>query len=121
MDMVIKIIGMFFVLMGIMYLLKPEIAKQLMEFFKKGKRMYFAALIRFIFAVVFLLAARECRQFWVIFCFGIVFLISGLLIFVLGLDKLRSIIDWYQKQSGFVIRFMAIIVIAIGATVIFSA
>ncbi|MBN2456015.1 MAG: hypothetical protein JXB29_05690 [Sedimentisphaerales bacterium] len=60
MDSIIKIIGIVFVAIGIVYLLKPEIAKALMDFFKQANRIYIAAVIRLALAVVFLLAAREC-------------------------------------------------------------
>jgi len=121
MDTVIKIIGIVFVVMTIVYLLKPDVMKWLMEFFKKGKRMYFAALIRFVLAVVFLLAARECDITWVIVVFGILFLISGLLIFILGPERIKSMIDWYQKQSVLLLRVMAVIGLAIGAIIIYAA
>jgi hypothetical protein len=49
---VIKSLGMLFSLMGIAYLLRPEIVKKLMGFFKKGKRIYLAGLIRFALAVL---------------------------------------------------------------------
>ncbi|MHC4558884.1 MAG: DUF2065 family protein [Planctomycetota bacterium] len=118
---VIKSLGILFALIGILYLLRPEIIKELMEFFKKGKRIYFAGLLRFALAVVFLVGARECRYFPVIFAFGILFLIGGLLIFILGPEKIRRILDWYQNQSTLVFRVIALIVLVVGAVVIFSA
>jgi uncharacterized protein YjeT (DUF2065 family) len=121
MDIVIQSLGIVFALAGIVYLLRSDVMKWLMEFFKKGKRIYFAGLIRFALAVVFLVAARECRHPWVIFAFGILFIISGLLIFILGLEKLKSIIDWYQKQSVLLLRVVAVIALAIGAVIIYSA
>ena len=60
MDIVIKIMGIVLVFLAVLYLLKPDIMKSLMEFFKQGKRIYFAGLIRIVLAIVFLLAAREC-------------------------------------------------------------
>ncbi|GAI19889.1 unnamed protein product, partial [marine sediment metagenome] len=57
----------------------------------------------------------------VIFAFGILFIISGLLIFILGLEKLKSIIDWYQKQSVLLLRVVAVIALAIGGVIIYSA
>jgi len=121
MDIVIRIIGIVFVFMTVIYFLKPDIMKHLMKFFKQGRRMYFAALIRFVLAIVFLFAARECKQFWVIFAFGILFIISGLLIFILGLEKVKSYIDWWQKQSVVLLRIMAVVGLAIGAIIIYSA
>ena len=123
MDMVIiiKSLGAVFVLIGFVYLLKPDILKKLMGFFKKGKRIYVAGLIRFPLAVIFLLAATQCRKPKIIGAFGILFLLSGVLIFVLGPEKIRRIFEWYEKQATFVFRTIATAVIAIGTIIIFSA
>jgi uncharacterized protein YjeT (DUF2065 family) len=121
MDIVIRIIGIVFVFMTIVYFLKPDIMKRLMEFFKQGRRMYFAALLRFVLAIVFLLAARQCRLFWVIFAFGVLFIISGLLIFILGLERVKSYISWWQRQPLVLLRFVALLGLAVGAIIIYSA
>ena len=121
MDTVIKIIGIFFVAIAIVFLLKPAVMNYLMEFFKKGKRIYFAGLVRLAFAVIFLLGARECDITWVIVVFGILFLISGVSVFMLGPEKIRRMIDWWQKQSILLLRVMAIITLAIGAIIIYAA
>lgn len=121
MDTVIQIIGIFFVCAAIVYLLKPEILKHLMVFFREGKRLYLVGLIRFALAVIFLLGARECDITWVIVVFGILFIISGLLVFTLGLEKLRSIIDWYQSQPLLLLRVIAVIALVFGALIIYSA
>ena len=118
---VVKSLGMLFALMGIAYLLRPNIIKKLMVFFKKGKRIYFTGLIRFALAIVFLVAARECRFPWIIFASGIIFLIGGLLIFMLGPEKIRRILDWYEQQPALIFRVIALIVLAFGAIIIFSA
>jgi uncharacterized protein YjeT (DUF2065 family) len=118
---VIKSLGMLFTLMGIAYLLRPDIIKWLMGFFKKGKRIYFAGLIRLALAIVFFIAARECRYFWIIFASGIIFLTGGLLIFLLGPEKIRRILDWYQDQPALIFRIIALIVLAFGIIIILSA
>ncbi len=121
MSLLIRIIGIVFVFITIVYLLKPDIMKRIMEFFKQGTRLYFAALLRLVLAVIFLLAARQCSQFWVIFAFGVLFIISGLLIFILGPEKVKSYISWWQKQPFIFLRFVALIGLAIGALIIYSA
>jgi len=120
MNKVIIAIGIVFIAIAILFLLKPVVMNRLMEFFKKGKRIYFAGLVRLVLAVIFLLGARECKQFWMIFAFGILFLISGLLIFMLGPNKLKSIIDWYQRQPVLLHRVFAVIVLAMGVVIIYS-
>ena len=118
---VIKSFGMLFALMGIAYLLRPDIIKKFMGFFKKGRRIYLAGLIRFALAVVFFVAARECRYFRIIFASGIIFLTGGLLIFLLGPEKIRRILDWYQDQPALIFRVIALIVLIFGVVIILSA
>ncbi|MGD8501292.1 MAG: hypothetical protein PVJ86_11630 [Phycisphaerales bacterium] len=118
---VIKSLGIIFALIGVAYLLRPDVMKRLMGFFKKGRRIYFPGLIRFALAVVFFVGARECRYPWVILVFGILFLIGGLLIFVLGPEKIRRLLDWYKEQPTLIFRVIALIVLAVGAIIIFSA
>jgi len=123
MDIIIKIIGILFIAIAIVFLLKPGIMNSLMEFFKKGKRIYFSGLVRLALAVIFLLGTggHQGHKFWIIFAFGILFLIAGVLIFMLGPEKIRRMIDWWQKQSTLLLRFMAIITLAIGAIIIYAA
>jgi uncharacterized protein YjeT (DUF2065 family) len=121
MEIIVKIVGILILLIGIVFLLKPGVMKWLMEFIKKGKRVYFAGVIRFTLAIIFLLGASECSQKWIIAAFGILFLISGLLILILGPEKIRHILEWYQKQPVLIFRVIAVIVLACGAVIVYSA
>jgi len=121
MDTAIKIIGVIIVSIAIVFLVKPTVMKLIIQFFKKGNRIYLAGLVRFALAVIFLLAARECDITWVILVFGILFLISGLLVFMLGPAKIGRMLDWYQKRPLILSRFMAVFILAVGAIIIYSA
>jgi hypothetical protein len=121
MDIVVKIVGIVIVSLAVLFLLKPDIMKRVLKFFKQGKRIYFAGLVRLVLAVVFLLAARECDITWVIVIFGVLFLISGLSIFMIGAEKLKSMLDWFQNKSALFLQVMAVIILAIGAIIIYSA
>jgi hypothetical protein len=121
MSTIIQIIGIVIVAIGIAYILKPGVMKRIFEFFKKGNRLYVAAPIRLALGVVFLMGARECKQFWVIFVLGILFLISGILVLLLGPKRLVPILEWFQGQSEFLQRVVALIVLAVGVIIIISA
>ena len=121
MEIVIKVIGVVFVALGILYLYRPAIIKTLLGFFGKGKRLYIAGLIRLVLAVVFLLGARECHISRLIFALGILFLLSGILIFAMGPGKLKPIIEWYQKRSINVLRLIAMVPIVLGGLIIYAA
>ena len=117
----IKIVGIMCIVIGILYVLKPDVLKRLVEFFKKGRRMYLAGLIRFALAVLFLIGAGDCREKWVIVGFGIIFLLSGLFVFTLGPGRLRGMLEWFQRQPALLVRFIGVIALAIGAGIVYSA
>jgi hypothetical protein len=120
MSLVIKILGILFACIGLLELLKPLLINKLLDFFKYGNRIYLVAVLRFIFAVIFLLAARECRVPWLVIVFGVLLLISGALVLIIGPDRLRPMIDWFQKQTLFA-RAMGLVTIVIGAILIYAA
>lgn len=122
MDKVVLCLGIVILLLGIVYVIKPDVIRWLLRFFQQGGRLYLIALVRFALAVVFLLGARECGStWWVILIFGVMFLISGLLIVGLGLKRVKSILDWWEKQSSVLLRILALVTIAVGGVIVYSA
>jgi len=121
MDIVIKSLGVVFVLIGVVFLLRPDILKWLANFIKRGKRIYLAALIRIALAIVFLVGALKCKYPKVIIAFGILFLLAGLLIIVLGPERTRRILDWYEKRPLLIFRVIAIVPMVLGAIVIYAS
>ena len=121
MAIVIQIFGIVIVAIGITYIIKPSVMNRIIEFFKKGNRLYIAAPVRLAFAVVFLVGAGECKYFWVILAIGILFLITGILVLVLGPKKLTPMLEWWLKQPTLLLRLMALITVAFGIVIIISA
>ena len=121
MDNVVEIIGIAFIVIALLCFGKPNVFKRMLDFFKHGKRLYLAGLMRFVLAVIFLLAANQCNKPRIIGAFGILFLMSGVLIFMLGPKKLSPLLQWYLKQSVLLLRIIAVLIVAIGALIIYSA
>jgi hypothetical protein len=121
MEKVIKIIGIAIVCLGLVYIVRPEILRSTMRLFLKGSRLYFAAMLRFALAIIFIMGARHCGAKWIIVFFGLIFLLSGLLIFMMGLLKAKSIIRWHLEQPIFVSRVVAAIMLAVGLIIIYAA
>jgi len=118
---VIRLIGVICILAGLLYMARPDIPRRLMAFVGKGYRIYLAAILRFALAVAFLVGAEQCSQKWVIVAFGIAFLISGLLIFILGAKRLNAILAWYAKQPALILRTLGAIALAAGAIISYCA
>lgn len=117
----IRLIGVICVIAGIIYTIRPDLQKRLMAFAAKGRRIYLAGILRFAMAVVFLVGAEQCRYKWGIVACGIGFLISGLIVFVLGSKRLNSMLAWFAKQPNLIIRIFALITLAIGGVICWCA
>ncbi len=118
---VIKSLGIVLALIAVVYMLRPDIAKRFMALFQKGNRIYFDGIINCALAGVFFIGARGCKYPWVILICGIVFMAEGLLIFGLGPEKTRPILDWSQGQSEELFQFLGLFLGIIGIVIIFSA
>ena len=121
MDTIIKIIGVLFILSAILYIAKPIVITVMMNFFIKGKRLYLAALIRFALAIIFLLAATKCKMPIIIAALGVLFLLAGLLFFILGLEKIKTMLNWWLSQPLIYLRIIATVTLILGAIIIYAA
>ena len=121
METIIKVIGTVIVCIGLVFLIQPKIQRATVRFFSKGSRLYLAAIVRFALAVIFIMGARHCGRTWIIVTFGLIFLLSGLLIFMLGLQKSKGIIRWYLDQPKFFFGVAAVIVLAVGLIIVYAA
>ena len=117
----VKLIGIFMASMGITVILNPNVMKKMISFWRQDKRIYLAGLLRALFGTVFLLSVLQARLPVVIYVLGILMLLGALIIFILGLEKVKTILAWWDKKPHSVLRLMAILILAIGVLVIYSA
>jgi len=118
---VVWVIGALFVLEGVVFLVKPQICRKVLEFFVQDKLLYVPGAVRVFFGVIFLIYGRSCSIPAIIIVFGIVLLVLGVAGFTIGLERQKAIVNWGQQKSATVLRLMAIVVILLGAIVVYSA
>ncbi len=121
MQILIKSLGIVLALIAVVYMLRPDMAKRLMLFFQKGRRIYFDGVINFALAAVFFIGARDCRYPLVIFICGIVFMLEGFLIFSFGPKRTSPILEWSREQSEGLFQFVGLILGAVGVATFLSA
>ena len=114
---VISFIAIFIAAMGLGFMLNPGMLKQVVAFFGKGKRIYLAGILRLLIGVTLLTAALECQRPMVIIVFGILFIIGGVVIFALGLEKAKSILARWEKKPALVARLIGLLVFVVGALI----
>lgn len=119
--LVVMSIGIIVTLIAVVYMLKPVIAKRFIGLLQKGNRIYLDGAINLALAAVLLLGAQDCKNSWIIFICGLVFLAEGLSIFGLGPEKTRPLLDWSLQQSEELFQFLGLLIGILGAAIIFSA
>jgi len=121
MVVLIKAVGVLILTAGIVFFIYPQAAKKLFSFFRQGRRIYIAGVLRILFGVIFLMGASDCRTVGVITTLGILLLVAGILIFVIKLDKIKSVLEFWHAKPNSVLRFITLVPIAIGALILYSA
>ncbi len=117
----VQALGILFICVGVVILLRPTIIKSILGYAKQGVRPHIAAAVRITFAVILFLGAQQCRIHWVIIMFGIIFLLSGLIVFAVGTKKAGQAMGWVQNRPIAIFRIFSVLPLAAGTIIIFSA
>ena len=117
MDIIVKIIGVLIAGLGIAFAAHPPLAKRMMEFWKTGNRVYYAGVIRLAIGVLILMAASGADLPLAAVALGLMFLASGSLIFVMGLDAMKKQIEYWEGQPDIPIRIMGVFAFTFGVLI----
>jgi uncharacterized protein YjeT (DUF2065 family) len=121
MEGIVKLIGIVMVAAGVVYFVKPVLIKKTADFIMKEKWIYVCGIVSFIIGIIFLRAASLCAIKWLVILLGIIAIIKGILVFVLGQQKIKSLIGKWMSKPVNTWRTLAIIKIAVGVIIIYSA
>ncbi len=116
----VKLIGIVIVAIGAIYFAKPALMKKMAEFFTKEKWIYVGGIVSFIVGIIFLRAASQCAISWFVVLFGLVSLIKGIAIFIMGQQKIKSLLHAITKKPPKTLRVLAMVEIAIGVMLIYA-
>jgi uncharacterized protein YjeT (DUF2065 family) len=121
MEGIVKLLGIVMVVVGVINFLKPNLVKKCVDFLVKEKWIYVGAILCFIIGIIFLSAASQCAIPWIVLLLGVISLAKGVAIFVLGQNKIKSILDSLLKKPANTLRGFALIKIAVGVIIIYAA
>ena len=121
MVILVKLLGIFIVCFGVVYLLKPSIIKLYMAFWAERKKIYIGAALSLIISGLLLFAAPQCRVAWFVTAFGILGLIKGIALLAVKHEKIIAMLNWWQGRSVVFLRVHALAALIIGALLIFAA
>ena len=121
MPILVKIIGFIIAIAGIVFAIYPIAINKFVEFAKVEKRVYIGGVVRLVFGVILLFSASLCNIPWFVTLLGIAMLVSGVLIFTMGIEKIHGLLDWFNAKSIVFHRIWAIVAALIGLILIFAA
>ncbi|MFC1708572.1 hypothetical protein ACFL2J_00735 [Candidatus Omnitrophota bacterium] len=120
MEGLVKLMGIIVMVFGVVYFVKPNLMKKMASFFAKDKWIYVGGILSFIIGIVFLRAASQCAISWLVILLGLLAILKGVLVFVLGQQKIKSLLDKLNKKTLKTLRIYALVKITVGVILIYA-
>lgn len=121
MTYLITAFGILFLVLGVIFFVRPALIRTFIEFAKVGKRVYIGGVIRIIIGALLLLATPKAAFPWLPGIIGALILISGILIFILGTQRIHAFMDWWYGLDDSRLRIMPVVAAIFGVLLIYSA
>lgn len=115
-----RFIGVVIIGMGMAIASNPKIFAVIINFWKHGKRIYMAGIVRLAFGAIFLSVAPRCRLPLIVSVLGALMVLGGITIFILGPARIQKIFIWWEKRPPLLMRVMGVVALAIGALILYS-
>ena len=120
MIIMVRSIGFFVVFLGIAVLVNPGYLKQMISFFKEGKRIYFSVVLKSSIGLAFFLASPQCRLETVIRVLGIIYLIAPIVSLFFGLGRLKRYCEWWERRPVLIFRLWSVVTVALGGFIVYA-
>ncbi|MFH1874068.1 MAG: hypothetical protein ABH859_02655 [Pseudomonadota bacterium] len=117
---IITTIGILILVIGVVFTVQPELIRKFIDFAKVGNRCYLGGVVRVILGALLLIATPKASLPWIPGIIGVIAVIAGILIFVLGVQKMHAILDWVNNLPDTKLRLMPIVAAIIGILLIYS-
>ena len=121
MPYVIKTIGILLAVLGVVMATMPSLMTKVMEYFKVGKRVYGVGVARIVIGALLLVACPSATIVWLPAVLGALIVISGVLVFALGIERDHRMIEWWEAKPEGTRRIGAIVAAVIGVLLIYGA
>jgi hypothetical protein len=120
MNIIVLIVGWLILLLGLLGIASPHSLVNAVLGMSSATRFYMTVIVRIVVGIIFLFAARRCRVAWLVYLFGVIILLSGIVLFFLGVGRLDQIVNWFAARSDAGLRSAYVVDVIIGALLIFA-
>jgi hypothetical protein len=120
MNIIVLIVGWLILLLGLLGIASPHSLVNAVLGMPSATRFYVTVIVRIVVGIIFLLASRCCRVAWLVYLFGVIILLSGIVVLFLGAGRLDGIINWFAARSDAGLRSAYVVDVIIGGLLIFA-
>ena len=121
MKLIIKLFGILMLFAGISLLINPEFIIGWIEENIENISLYISAIVvRLVFGILFLAAARESKYPGVIKIFGYVFIIAAIVLFLIGQESFQNFINLVIPEVKPFARITGLLSIAFGGFLLYA-
>lgn len=121
MEYVLRSIGILIVVIGVIFTARPSVVPAIIAWIKQGKRIYAAAVVRIVLGVLLVAACTAASVLWVPAVVGSLMILSGIVLFVMKVERAFALLDWFGTRSDTVRRLMTTVIALLGVAVILTA
>lgn len=114
---IVKLTGVVIAGFGLAIFSSPEFSHKVFNFFKEGKRIYYAGVVRAILGLLILFEASASRVPIAAISLGLMFLVSGIAVFASDIEKIKIFIQHYSEMPPMVIRLLGLVAATFGMLV----
>ena len=120
MNIIDLIVGWLLLLLGLLGIASPHSLVDAVLGMSSATRFYVTVIVRIVVGIIFLYAARRCRVAWLVYLFGVIILLSGIVLLFLGVGRLDQALNWFAARSDAGLRSAYVFDVIIGALLIFA-
>ena len=121
MKLIINLFGILMLLIGISLLIKPEIILGWIEINMETTSLYISAIVvRLVFGILFIIAARESKYPAVIKFLGYLFIIAAIIFIFIGQERFQDFISLFFPSVKPYAPISGLLAIAFGGFLIYA-
>ncbi len=121
MTFIVALAGLIIFGIGLTILFSPTRMRWALKNIITRRTMPVFSIVRIGFGIVFVLAAPSTRLPGFVWALGLLFILSGVSLPIVGFDRLRKWADWWEEKPDGTIRGWSLLVILLGALLVWAA
>jgi hypothetical protein len=114
------LISLFIAALGALGVASPSRLVNVVRSFETPAGLYFAAFLRIVFGVALFLTAPASRGPGLIRALGVIVFLAGLVTPLVGLERFRSLLDWWSARGPAFIRAWGTVALSLGLLLAFA-